>query len=114
MQAYYFAHYRLLVDDALSEHESMQYLAKFRREMPYTHTFMVHMGNATLLDEKYTEAVKHPIRCETERFNVHDMGDSWAFVSVLDEDTLKCNGKHVLVCSRDYSEMTIYLSHERV
>ena len=60
MQAYYFAHYRLLVDDALSQHESMQYLAEFRREMPYTHTFTVHMGDAALLDEQYAEAVKHP------------------------------------------------------
>lgn len=112
MQTYYFAHYRLLVDDALSEHESMQYLAEFRREMPYTHTFTVHMGDAALLDEKYADAVKHPVRCETERFNVHDMGDSWAFASVPDENTIKYHLHHVLVCSRDYSEMTIYLSHE--
>ena len=112
MQVYYFAHYRLLVDEAISQHESMQYLAEFRREMPYTHTFTVHMGDTVLLDEKYTEAVKHPVRCETECFTLHDMGDSWAFASMLDENILKRNGKHVLLCSRDYSEMTIYLSQE--
>lgn len=110
MQEYYFAHYRLLVDDAISEHDSMQYLTTFREPMPYTHTFTVHWGNPALLDRQYEEALRHPVCCETERFNLHDTGDSWTFVSVMDENTLRRNGKHVLVCSRDYSEMTVYIS----
>ena len=58
MQEYYFANYRLLVDDEISEHESMQYLSAFRNEMPYTHTFTAHMGEETLLDKKYEEVLK--------------------------------------------------------
>jgi hypothetical protein len=41
------------------------------------------------------------------------MHDSWAFVSLMNEDTMKRNGKYVLTCARDYSEMTLYISRQR-
>ncbi len=113
MHEYYFANYRLLVDDAISSSDYMEYLADFCKEMPATHTFTIHMGDDSLLDQKYTEATTYPIVCTTDRFNIHDMHDSWAFVSLMNEDTMKRNGKYVLTCARDYSEMTLYISRQR-
>ena len=52
MHEYYFANYRLLVDDAISSSDYMEYLADFCKEMPATHTFTLHMGDETLLETK--------------------------------------------------------------
>ena len=72
MHEYYFANYRLLVDDAISSDDSMEYLAGFSKVMPATHTFTVHMGEEALLDQKYAETTACPIVCTTDRFNIHD------------------------------------------
>ena len=113
MHEYYFANYRLLVDDAISSSDHMEYLADFSKEMPATHTFTIHMGDEALLEQQYAKAISYPIVCNTERFNLHDTKDTWTFVPVLSEDVIKRNGKYVLTCSRDYSEMTLYISQQR-
>jgi len=112
MHEYYFANYRLLVDDAISNSDHMDYLAGFSQVMPATHTFTIHMGEEALLDQQYAKAISYPIVCNTERFNLHDTKDTWTFVPVLSEDVIKRNGKYVLTCSRDYSEMTLYISRQ--
>ena len=112
MHEYYFANYRLLVDDEISSSDFMEYLAGFSQMMPATHTFTVHWGGEALLDQKYAEAIQQPVVCTTERFNLHDTQDAWAFVSLMNEDVVKRNGKYVLTCSRDYSEMTLYISRK--
>ena len=112
MHEYYFANYRLLVDDTISSSDYMEYLAGFSKEMPATHTFTIHMGEESLLDQKYTEATTYPVVCMTERFNLHDTQDAWTFVSLMSEDVIKRHGKYVLTCSRDYSEMTLYISRQ--
>ena len=112
MHEYYFANYRLLVDDEISSSEYMDYLAGFSQVMPATHTFTVHWGGEALLDQKYAEAMTHPIVCTTERFNLHDTQDAWTFVTLMNEDVIKRSGKYVLTCSRDYSEMTLYISRQ--
>ena len=109
MHEYYFANYRLLVDDAISSSDRMDYLAGFSQVMPATHTFTIHMGDEALLDEKFAAATTYPIACSIDNFHIHDMQDSWAFVSLMNEDTMKRNGKYVLTCARDYSEMTLYI-----
>jgi hypothetical protein len=81
--------------------------------MPATHTFTIHMGEEALLDQKYAEATACPIVCTTDNFHIHDMQDSWAFVSLRDEEDIKYNIKRVLICARDYSEMTLYISRHR-
>ena len=112
MHEYYFANYRLLVDDEISSSEYMDYLAGFSQVMPATHTFTVHWGGEALLDQKYAEAIQQPVVCTTERFNLHDTQDAWVFVSLMNEDVVRRNGKYVLMCSRDYSEMTLYISRK--
>lgn len=112
MHEYYFANYRLLLDDAISSSDYMEYLADFCNEMPATHTFTIHIGDEALLEQKYADATACPIVCTTERFNLHDTQDTWAFVSLMDEKSMKRNGKYVLTCSRDYSEMTLYISRQ--
>ncbi|MDO4202306.1 MAG: hypothetical protein Q4D25_09365 [Bacteroidales bacterium] len=109
MHEYYFANYRLLVDDAINNDEYMDYLAGFSQAMPATHTFTLHLGDEALLETKKAEATAHPIACTIDRFNIHDTQDSWAFVSQMDEEIYKIHGKYVLTCARDYSEMTLYI-----
>ena len=112
MHEYYFANYRLLVDDTISSSDYMEYLAGFSKEMPATHTFSLHLGDEALLESKMAEATKCPIVCTTEQFDIHDTQDSWAFVSRMDEESIKIRGKYVLTCARDYSEMTLYISRQ--
>ena len=112
MHEYYFANYRLLVDDAISRDDSMEYLADFSKVMPATHTFTIHLGDETLLDQQYAKANSCPIVCTTDRFNIHDTHNSWSFVSQIDEESIRRHGKYVLTCSRDYSEMTLYISRQ--
>ena len=109
MHEYYFANYRLLVDDAISSSDSMKYLAGFSKVMPATHTFTLHMGDEALLETKMAEATACPIVCTTDTFNIHDTQDAWAFVSLQNEEDIKYHIKRVLICSRDYSEMTLYI-----
>ena len=112
MHEYYFANYRLLVDDAISSDDSMEYLADFSKVMPATHTFTLHLGDEALLETKMAEATACPIVCTTERFNLHDTQDTWAFVSQMDEESIRRHVKYVLTCSRDYSEMMLYISRQ--
>ncbi len=112
MHEYFFANYRLLADNEISEHESMAYLAAFRNEMPYTYTFTVRMGDEALLDEKYEETLKHTQMCTTENFAIYDDGTTWSAISLLNETTLKYHMKFVVTAARDYGEMTVYMSNE--
>ena len=119
MHEYYFANYRLLVDDEINSSEKLKYLASFSKAMPATHTFTLRLGDEALLDKKFAAAVLQPVVCTTEGFNVHDTQDSWTIVPQMDENTIKRHGKYVLTCARDYSEMTLYISrhifyHERI
>ena len=118
MHEYYFADYRLLVDDAISKSDEMKYLARFSKAMPTTHTFTLRLGDEAMLDQKYAAATIYPAVFTTEQLDVHDTQESWAFVPPMDAHTIRRHGKYVLTCARDYSEMTLYISrnlfyHER-
>lgn len=111
MHEYYFANYRLLVDDAISEHESMKRLANFAAPMLYTHTFTLRHGDAGELEEKRTWALNCPAAYETEHFTIHDTGDGWAFVNTLaDERRLAEGARNAVLSQRDYGEMTVYIT----
>ena len=111
MKEYYFANYRLLVDDAISEHESMERLANFAAPMPYTHTFTLRYGNVNELEEKRKWALNCPVAYETEYFTIHDTGDGWAYVNTLaDELRLAEGAQYVVLASRNYGEMTVWVT----
>ena len=110
MHEYYFANYRLLVDDAISSSDRMGYLAGFSQVMPATHTFTLNLGEEAQLGPLFAEAILHPIVCTTDRFSIHDTQDSWTFLSNMDDEVARRIGKFVLTCARDYSEMTLYVS----
>ena len=112
MHEYYFANYRLLMDDTIGQNDHMEYLADFSKAMPATHTFTLHLGDEDLLDPKYAAAIQQPVVCTTERFDIHDTLDSWAIIPLMDEHTVRRHGQYVLTCARDYSEMTLYISRQ--
>ena len=112
MHEYYFANYRLLTDDEISEHESMKRLADFAAPMPYTHTFILRLGDAVELEEKHAWALGCPMAFDTERFTIHDTGDGWAFVnSLADERRLGEKARNVVLSSRDYGELTAFVQN---
>ena len=111
MHEYYFANYRLLTDDAISEHESMKRLADFVKPMPYTQTFTLHYGDSGKLEEKRTWALNCPMAYETEYFTIHDMGDGWAFVNTLADELRLAEGARIVVlASKNYEEMTVWVT----
>lgn len=110
MQEFYFANYRLLADETINEYASMEYLDAFKNKMPYTHTFILHIGEQDKTAEKYAEAVKCPLMCEIDKLSVHDGGDSWAILRNMDEDAQKYNINSIAVCTKDYGDITMYMS----
>ncbi len=111
MHEYYFANYRLLTDDGIANHESVKRLADFAAPMPYTHTFTLRLGDANALEEVRARALGCPMVYETEHFTIHDTGDGWAFVNTLaDELRLAEGARNVVLCSRNYVEMTVYVT----
>ena len=112
MHAYYIANYRLLVDDAIGQSKEMEYLTAFSKEMPCTHSFTLRLGNVALIDEKFAAATKCPVVCSADKFDIHDTQDSWTFVRQKDKQRLNLPGKRVLICNRDYSEMTLFISRQ--
>ena len=111
MHEYYFAGYRLLTDDGITEHESVKHLAGFVSPMPYTHTFTLRLGNVNVLEEKRAWALGCPMVYETEYFTIHDTGAGWAFVNThADELRLAEGARKVVLTSRDYGEMIVWVT----
>ena len=111
MHKYFFANYRLLTDDGIANHRSTKRLAEFAAPMPYTHTFTLRLGDVNELEEKRTWALGCPTAYETEYFTIHDTGEGWAFVNTYaDELRLAEGARNVVLCSRDYGELTAYVT----
>ena len=111
MHEYYFANYRLLTDDGVAARESAKRLADFAAPMPYTHTFTLRLGDANAVEEVRARALGCPQAYETEHFTIHDTGDGWAFVNThADELRLAEGARNAVLCSRDYGEMTVYIT----
>ena len=92
MHEYYFANYRLLMDDTIGQNDHMEYLADFSKAMPATHTFTLRLGSEMLLDEKFSATRKCPVVCTTDGFDIHDTLDSWAIIPLMDEHTVRRHG----------------------
>ena len=112
MQEYYFANYRLLMDEGINRDKFMAYISDFKGVMPYSHTFCLHLGDHKLLDRVYNDALKYPVVCSTDRFDIIDTGNGWAIVPLMDELVIEQNGKYVVLCSRDYTDLTLYVSNQ--
>ena len=101
-----------MVDDKISEHESMRYLSAFRKELPYEFTLTLHRGDPELLDEKYEEALQGQIVSETTGSELRKIPSGWAFISKpFTAEGIK-RDRQVLACCRDYSEMILYCIDE--
>ena len=108
MQEYFFANYRLLTEESIASRRSARDLANFTAPMPYTHTFQVREGDAKDVDAKRAWALGCPVAFEYESYTVHDTDGGWAFVC-KPEGGRPAKWIHSLVlCSRDYSDMTVY------
>jgi len=109
MQEFFFANYRLIVDDEICRHKSMQYLTAFKKPMSFEHTFTLYHGNPEMLDNKYQEAKKGPVVSETSAFEMHPSMDGWMFITKEYTEDGQLRPKQVLECNKDYSEMILYL-----
>ena len=110
MHEYFFANFRLLTDDGIANHESTKQLANFAAPMPYTHTFTLRLGDVNELEEKRAWALGCPTVYETEYFTIHETPEGWAFVNTrTDELRLAEGARNVVLCSRDYGDMTAWV-----
>ena len=113
LREYYFANYRLLADEGIAARESVRHLSRFTEPMPYTHTFTLRPGRAGELEEERTRALGCPMVFGTEFFTIHDTGSGWAFVDTPADERRFAEGVHrFLLCSRDYGEMTVFITDE--
>ncbi len=75
------------------------------------HTFNLRLGDAGDTEEKRAFALGCPMVFESESFTIHDTGEGWAFVNTLAAERQFAEGAHkVLICSRDYGDMTVYVT----
>lgn len=107
MRSYYFADYRLDVADDMVE-RTAKYLEDFITSMPYTHTFTLCSGNADETEERCAAITQQTEVCRTDRFSVYALPDGWAFVM----PEYPSVAKTLLLCSRDYREMTVYVAEK--
>ena len=111
MREFYFVNNRLLTDEGIAACESAQRLAGFTSPIHCTHTFNLRLGDAGDTEEKRAFALGCPMVFETESFTIHDTGEGWAFVNTLAAERQFAEGAHkVLICSRDYGDMTVYVT----
>lgn len=110
LQEYFFANYRLLIDESLTKEESLQFLSEFKNPMPYEKTFTIFFGLESELDAKSDEITKSPAVCETELFTIHKTADGWALASIEKADKTKM----LVLGSSDYSEITLYARKKKV
>lgn len=112
MNEYFFAGYRLVTEERIAEREETSFLSAFAAPMPYSHTFTLRLGDPARLQEMYLRASAAPSVCSTERFTVRDTGDTWSLISVPGGNIERYTGKIAAVCSRDYGDITVYISDE--
>ena len=80
LREYFFANYRLLMDDRIANHESSKKrLADFAAPMPYTHTFTLRLGDAKELEERRERALNCPVAYDADIYTIHDIDGGRAF-----------------------------------
>ena len=112
MREYFFANYRLLMDDRIANHESSKKrLADFAAPMPYTHTFTLRLGDAKELEERRERALNCPVAYDADIYTIHDIDGGRAFVSTLKYEHPRMGGlRNVILCSQDYGDMTVWVT----
>ncbi len=108
MKEYYFADYKLNMDDRLAE-ESAWYLSPFSGPTPYTHPFSVREGNAAEREEYFFRAEKADVLFKCDKFNVLRFPEGPAFY----HEASGAIARALLVCSCDYGDMTAYVLRDQ-
>ncbi|MDO4218372.1 MAG: hypothetical protein Q4C78_00010 [Synergistaceae bacterium] len=107
---FYFANYRLLLDEAICNEPHTGHLADFEKPMSYTDTFTIQLGDEAEFKARYEEAITSPkVFEDTQRYAVHKLKDGWAVVAPAREQ-ISCM---LLESSRDCAQMSIYMPKER-
>lgn len=110
MQEYFFANYRLLIDEKIANQKKMHYLEEFRNPMPYTHTFTVRLGDEAELDQRFEDVMQTPVVCETKRFLIHEIQNGWAITMPRFYGVPKT----LVVSNKDYSDITVYSDSKKI
>lgn len=103
MRTFYFANYRLQMDDAVVDRINCP-LAEFTGVMDATHTLTVRAGDPRETEGLCRTLAKEKPACVSERFTVYRQKDGWAFLT----PGTGCAAQTLLVCTPDYSEITLY------
>ena len=103
MRTFYFANYRLQMDDAVVDRINCP-LAEFTGVMDATHTLTVRAGDPRETEGLCRTLAKEKPACVSERFTVYRQKDGWAFLT----PGTGYAAQTLLVCTPDYSEITLY------
>lgn len=105
MKAFYFADYRLLLDDSLADGVDSISGRKFTEPMKYTDTFTLRVGADDEFDGIYREVQKEPVVYENRNYRIRRTSGGRVF-EVLEKPTTALT---LLVCSDDCSEITAFM-----
>ena len=110
MNEYFFANYRLLMDDGIANNDLIKKrFANLTTPLPYTHTFTWRLGDVDELEEKRTWAQGCPVAYDYGLFTLHETDGGWASVSNLFYELYYGEeAKSVVLCSRDYRDITVW------
>ena len=103
MRTFYFANYRLLMEDAVAERIVCP-LSAFTGAMEATHTLTVRAGDPRETESLCCAVAKKKPACVSEHFTVFRAGEGWAFLSPQTNWTART----LLICTPDYDDITLY------
>lgn len=103
MRTFYFANYRLEMEDAVAERISCP-LTAFVREMEATHTLSFRAGDPRETEERCRAFAEEKPVCVSQRFRIYRDGDGWALVA----PGTGYSARTLLLCSPDYGENILF------
>jgi len=104
----YFAAYKLSITSKKKDFEIPAYVRQFTVPIDYSGEIYLEIRALEDLTEDYESLVNLPVICHTDRFDLYYVHDSWVFCE--NEHEVKQNS--ILVCSKDYMNMTLYMGND--
>lgn len=104
----FFASYKLTVISEKDDFKFPDYIKEFTNPIDYVEEFHIEVRDIEKLPKSFANYYNRPILCHTERFDLYDIADSWVFC----ENNHEIEKNSVLVCNRDYKNITLYMAND--
>ncbi|MCR4946963.1 MAG: hypothetical protein K5929_08495 [Lachnospiraceae bacterium] len=104
----YFAFCKLSISCEKENFELPEYLKEFLWPIDYHDGFNLVIREFDEVPKRYYDLDPKSIVCHTERFDLYDVSDYWVFC----ENEHESGQNSILVCARDYKNMTLYMAND--